>query len=79
MAEKKLSVDEVVIQQGDIGDFFYVVEQGSLDVFVSRDGASAVKVHTYGPGGKKTGIFIIFRNHSLISSNYIIFCNSITH
>lgn len=52
MAEKKLSIGEVVIHQGDVGDFFYVIEEGALDVFVSRNGTPAVKVHTYGPGGK---------------------------
>lgn len=37
--------------QGGIGDFFYVVETGALDVFVSRNGGPRVKVTDYGPNG----------------------------
>lgn len=50
MAEKKVSPGEEVIRQGGIGDFFYVVETGSLDVFVTRAGVTA-KVTDYGPQG----------------------------
>lgn len=53
MAEKKVEVGEEVIKQGGVGDYFYVVEIGALDVFVSRNGAPATKVHAYGPGGKQ--------------------------
>ena len=52
MAEKKVAVGEEVIKQGGVGDYFYVVEIGSLDVFVSRNDAPAIKEHAYGPGGK---------------------------
>ena len=51
MAEKQVTKGETVIRQGGIGDFFYVVETGALDVFVSRNGAEAVKVFEYGPNG----------------------------
>jgi CRP-like cAMP-binding protein len=51
MAEKHVTAGEVVIQQGGIGDYFYVVESGTLDVYVSRDGNEPVKVLEYGPGG----------------------------
>lgn len=35
MSEKKIStVGSVIIKQGDVGDFFYVVESGSFDIFV---------------------------------------------
>jgi CRP-like cAMP-binding protein len=51
MAEKLVSIEETVITQGGIGDYFYVVESGALDVFVSRNGAPAVKVTNYGPNG----------------------------
>lgn len=56
MAEKRVTVGEEVIKQGGVGDFFYVVETGALDVFVSRNGATAVKVHTYGPGGNEINL-----------------------
>lgn len=51
LAEKVVPAGESVITQGGIGDYFYVVESGSLDVFVSRNGAPPVKVTDYGPNG----------------------------
>ncbi|KAJ1645619.1 hypothetical protein IWQ61_010300 [Dispira simplex] len=51
MVEKTVSNGEEVIQQGDIGDFFYVVETGSFEVFVAKDGKPPIKVYQYGPGG----------------------------
>lgn len=38
MGEKRIGTGEEVITQGGIGDYFYVVEEGNLDVFVSRGG-----------------------------------------
>jgi cAMP-dependent protein kinase regulator len=47
-----------VIQQGDVGDYFYVVEQGSFDIYVNPSGKLEAgadglgnKVGTVGPGG----------------------------
>ncbi|KAJ3294636.1 hypothetical protein HK104_003454 [Borealophlyctis nickersoniae] len=51
LTEKRVSAGEEVIKQGGIGDFFYAVESGTLDVFVSRNGQPPVKVTDYGPGG----------------------------
>lgn len=34
MAERKVAQGETVIKQGDAGDEFYVVDEGSFDVFV---------------------------------------------
>lgn len=51
MAEKKVGPGEEVIVQGGIGDYFYVVESGALDVFVSRSGGPSIKVTEYGPNG----------------------------
>ena len=38
MKEVSLASGEMIIEQGAAGDFFYVVESGTLDVFVKRDG-----------------------------------------
>ncbi|ORY93759.1 cyclic nucleotide-binding-like protein [Syncephalastrum racemosum] len=46
MAEKVVRANEQVIEQGAIGDYFYIVESGSLDCYI--DGS---KVTTYGPAG----------------------------
>ncbi|RKP22389.1 cyclic nucleotide-binding-like protein, partial [Syncephalis pseudoplumigaleata] len=56
MAEKRVAAGEIVIQQGGVGDYFYVVEMGALDVYVTRDGVPnetefGAKVHSYSPGG----------------------------
>ncbi|KAF8920465.1 cyclic nucleotide-binding-like protein [Dissophora ornata] len=51
MAEKRFRSRESVIEQGAVGDYFYVVETGTLDVFVAKNGNPAEKVFEYGPGG----------------------------
>ena len=38
MKEVDLRTGEMIIEQGAAGDYFYVVESGTLDVFVKRDG-----------------------------------------
>lgn len=38
MKEVNLGAGEIIIEQGAAGDFFYVVESGTLEVFVKRDG-----------------------------------------
>ncbi|WFD35131.1 hypothetical protein MCUN1_001980 [Malassezia cuniculi] len=57
MKEVKVESGDVVIKQGDQGDYFYVVESGTLDVYVLQPGATAgdaddlgEKVLSYGPG-----------------------------
>ncbi|KAK0467150.1 cyclic nucleotide-binding-like protein [Desarmillaria tabescens] len=37
MQEKKTEKGEVVIRQGDVGDYFYVVESGLLECFIRSD------------------------------------------
>ncbi|KAH6561616.1 hypothetical protein BASA50_002332 [Batrachochytrium salamandrivorans] len=55
MSEKPVAAGEEVIKQGGIGDYFYIVETGALDVFVARNVNGelqpAVKVTDYGPNG----------------------------
>ncbi|KAJ1558364.1 hypothetical protein HK405_013828, partial [Cladochytrium tenue] len=52
MAEKPVAAGDVVIEQGAVGDYFYVVESGALDVLVLRQGAEQPeKVAEVGPGG----------------------------
>lgn len=41
---------EDIIVQGDIGDIFYLIESGDVDVYVAKKGQEAVKVHRYKPG-----------------------------
>ena len=56
MEEKRVEgPGKVVIKQGDVGDFFYVVETGHYDVFIGSNDPSdqqhGRKVATIGPGG----------------------------
>mmetsp|Transcript_35795 Transcript_35795/g.33907 ORF Transcript_35795/g.33907 Transcript_35795/m.33907 type:complete len:448 (+) Transcript_35795:104-1447(+) len=41
---------ETIIQQGDIGDVFYLLEEGIVDVYVQKKGESSKQVHTYKAG-----------------------------
>lgn len=41
---------EDVIVQGEMGDIFYLLEEGSVDVYISKKGQPEAKVHTYTPG-----------------------------
>ncbi|CAG8450556.1 6721_t:CDS:2 [Diversispora eburnea] len=51
MVEKRVSKNEDVIKQGGIGDFFYVVETGTFDVYVSKNEDVPELVNNYEPGG----------------------------
>ncbi|KAJ1551301.1 hypothetical protein HK096_001568 [Nowakowskiella sp. JEL0078] len=52
MEEKKVAAGEEIIKQGSMDcDYFYVVEFGNFDVFVSRNRSEPIKVTDYGPGG----------------------------
>ena len=46
MAEKRISAQTLIIEQGAVGDYFYIVESGELDCFINGN-----KVTSYGPGG----------------------------
>jgi cAMP-dependent protein kinase regulator len=46
MQEKSVQAGETIIEQGAVGDFFYVVESGNLDCFIGDE-----KVTSYGGGG----------------------------
>lgn len=46
MFEKQVTMDTNIITQGDNGDYFYVVESGTFDIFVNDD-----KVGSTGSGG----------------------------
>lgn len=46
MTEKQVEPGETVIQQGAVGDFFYIVESGHLDCYIDQE-----RVTTYQAGG----------------------------
>eukprot|EP01033_Poteriospumella_lacustris_P015353 gene15353-10976_t len=51
---------ENVIVQGDIGDTFYLLEDGTVDVYIKKGGADEVKVHTYRPGDSFGELAILY-------------------
>lgn len=51
---------ENVIVQGDIGDIFYLLEDGLVDVYVSKRGGPETKVHTYTPGNSFGELAIMY-------------------
>ncbi|PGH14038.1 cAMP-dependent protein kinase regulatory subunit [Helicocarpus griseus UAMH5409] len=59
LVEKPIPAKDIkVITQGDAGDFFYIVEEGSFDIYINPSGSvepgsdgMGTKVNTIGPGG----------------------------
>ena len=51
--------DDVIVQ-GDIGDIFYLLEDGLVDVYVSKKGGPETKVHTYTPGNSFGELAIMY-------------------
>ncbi|MCJ1341411.1 hypothetical protein MMC09_006707 [Bachmanniomyces sp. S44760] len=59
LVEKPIPVKDIkVISQGDAGDYFYVVEKGTFEVYINKSGhiesgpeGMGSKVNTIGPGG----------------------------
>lgn len=45
-----VSAGSDIITQGDIGDVFYLLEEGEVDVYVKKKDADPMNVHTYAPG-----------------------------
>jgi CRP-like cAMP-binding protein len=50
MVETPVSEGTAIIEQGGVGDFFYVVESGTFDCFITNDETSS-KVTSYEAGG----------------------------
>mmetsp|Transcript_1130 Transcript_1130/g.1141 ORF Transcript_1130/g.1141 Transcript_1130/m.1141 type:complete len:418 (-) Transcript_1130:543-1796(-) len=51
--------DDIIVQ-GDIGDIFYLLEEGLVDVYVQKRGGPEVKVHTYTPGNSFGELAIMY-------------------
>lgn len=51
MFERKVEEGEIVIKQGDDGDFFYVIERGQFEFYVTDDDGNERKVGTYTDSG----------------------------
>jgi CRP-like cAMP-binding protein len=51
IAEKPIANGATVIEQGAVGDYFYAVESGTFDCYISKNGEAPVKVISYEAGG----------------------------
>lgn len=51
MEEKHVSGGHTIIEQGAVGDFFYVVESGNFDCYISKGDGPPSKVTSYEAGG----------------------------
>ncbi|KAG9296397.1 hypothetical protein G9A89_014989 [Geosiphon pyriformis] len=75
MVEKRVEKGEEVIRQGGIGDFFYVVETGSFNVYVSKNGAPPERVHDYGSGGSFGELALMYnapRAATVVATSYSV-------
>lgn len=52
MKEVTIPADDMIIKQGDAGDYFYIVEKGNLDIYVKKDGMEAAEGDKPGLGKK---------------------------
>ncbi|KAI8976196.1 cyclic nucleotide-binding-like protein [Pilobolus umbonatus] len=50
MSEAIIEAGTSIIQQGDVGDYFYIVESGTFDCYITKD-ESEMKVTSYEEGG----------------------------
>lgn len=72
MFERKVEEGEKVIQQGDDGDNFYVIETGTYDVFVNIGAEQQKKVHTFVDSGSFGELALMYncpRNATIISQS----------
>jgi len=60
IVEMKFTAGDVVVQQGDDGDFFYIIEEGSTHIFVKKEGVET-KVMECG-GGDSFGELALMYN-----------------
>lgn len=51
MSEKRVVAGQTVIEQGGVGDYFYVVESGTFDCYISKGDGPPTKVTSYEAGG----------------------------
>ncbi|CAL9730252.1 cAMP-dependent protein kinase regulatory subunit [Monosporozyma unispora] len=57
LEEKHVSANDVIITQGDEGDYFYIVEKGSVEFYVND-----VRVNTSGPGSSFGELALMYNN-----------------
>ena len=72
MFERRVKVEEEVIQQGDDGDNFYVIETGTYDVYVKSGEKGRKKVHTFVNSGSFGELALMYncpRNATIVAKS----------
>lgn len=57
LEEKHVKANDVIIKQGDEGDYFYIVEEGNVEFYVND-----VRVSTSGPGSSFGELALMYNN-----------------
>lgn len=57
LEEKHVKANDIIIKQGDEGDYFYIVEEGKVEFYVND-----VRVNTSGPGSSFGELALMYNN-----------------
>jgi hypothetical protein len=60
MIEVKFNANDIIIQQGDEGDNFYVVESGECEIWIAKEGYSPLRVSVVREGGSFGELALIY-------------------
>lgn len=60
MVEVKFNANDIIIQQGDEGDNFYVVESGECEIWIAKEGHPAQRVSVVREGGSFGELALIY-------------------
>jgi cAMP-dependent protein kinase regulator len=60
MVEVKFNANDIIIQQGDEGDNFYVVESGECEIWIAKEGQSPQRVSVVREGGSFGELALIY-------------------
>ena len=57
---KKFKTGDIIMKSGDIGEHFYIIDQGRVEFFKSDDPDKEVALHTYSPGDSFGDLAIMY-------------------
>jgi cAMP-dependent protein kinase regulator len=60
MVEVKFNAHDIIIQQGDEGDNFYVVESGECEIWIAKEGQAPLRVSIVREGGSFGELALIY-------------------
>lgn len=60
MFVKKFKTGDIIMKSGDVGEHFYIIDQGRVEFFKSDDPDNEVALHTYSPGDSFGDLAIMY-------------------